>query len=528
MLQLRDFQQEDVDFIAKNNFRVLVANAPGTGKTVICLSCIRLAPWRLLPVLVVCPASVVRNWRKEARKWTPGLKVHLIEDASTPLPDTPTDLFIISWSLLAERWEQLAAKKPQLIIGDEVHFAKNEDALRTQAMASLCARTPHLLLLSGTPIINDESELESIYSLYGAKRPPMIRRFLEDVAPDIPAKQRALLQVELPEKHAARYKSANEDFEAWLEREMQERMSAGEAADAAARALSAAALVKIGYLRRILALGKVYAAADWTARAVRAGEQVVLFAEHQTVIQKLQRCLRKQGIHFVIIDGGTSNKDRQRAVEDFQKHKVPVFIGSKAAKEGLTLTAARHLCYVERYWTAAEEEQGEDRIRRIGQKHPTKIWFLHVPGTVDDRISTIIDRKRRLVRRVIGAADVRDTPEQNVADMIAAWGENARAEDVEVVSLGKKRPLPPLPRSSELHAICFKGNRWTPKSGLMWCHMIGYRPRQAEHLADGFQLTVASATLFKQGTFRRVKIAKDIDAIVAARLTSTERSALEK
>ena len=527
MLQLRDFQQEDVDFIVKNGFRVLVANAPGTGKTIVCLSCIKKAPWRLLPALIVCPASVVRNWRKEARKWTPGLKIHLIEDASTPLPDHPIDLYIISWSLLTERWEHIATKKVQLIIGDEIHFAKNEDALRTQAMASLCARTPHLLLLSGTPIINDESELDAIYSLYGTNKPPMIRRFLEDVAPDIPAKTRARIDVELPERHAARYRSANEDFEAWLEKEMQERLSAGEAADAAARALAAAALVKIGYLRRILALGKVYAAADWTARAVRAGEQVVLFAEHQTVIQKLQRCLRKQGIRFVIIDGGTSNKARQRAVEDFQKHKVPVFIGSKAAKEGLTLTAARHLCYVERYWTAAEEEQGEDRIRRIGQKHPTKIWFLHVPRTVDDRIATIIDRKRRIVRRTIGSADIADTPERNVADMISAWGSNARVPEMEVLKLGNTRPLPPLPRSSQLHAIVFKGDRWTPTSGVKWCHMIGYKPRDAEQRVDGFQLTVAPSALFKSGTFRRVKIAKDIDAIVATRLSASDRSAIE-
>ena len=518
-LQLRDFQQEDVDFIAENGFRVLIANAPGTGKTVICLSCIRKAPWRLLPTLIVCPASVVRNWRKEARKWTPGLRIHLIEDTSSALPESGADLYIISWALLTERWEQLARLGIQLIIGDEIHFAKNEDALRTQAMASLCARSPYLLLLSGTPIINEESELDSIYSLYGAKRPPMIRRFLEDVAPDIPAKQRARLDVELPDRIAQRYRSANEDFEAWLEREMAQRLDDGEAADAAARALAAAALVKIGYLRRILAVGKVYAAADWAARAVRTGEQVVLFAEHQDVIKRLQRCLRKQGIRFVTIDGSTSNKDRQKAVDDFQKRLVPVFIGSKAAKEGLTLTAARHLCFVERYWTAAEEEQGEDRIRRIGQKHHTKIWFLHVPGTVDDRISTIIERKRRLVHRIIGSVAIAETPEQNVAEIIAAWGTHAQVPEMEVHNLGTAKPLPPLPRTKELHAIRFKGARWTPKGAVRWCRMMGYQPRDLETVKDGFQIVMTSANMFRDGSFTRVKVAKDIDGIVGKRMS---------
>ena len=518
-LQLRDFQQEDVEFIAKNGFRVLIANAPGTGKTVICLSCIRKSPARLLPALIVCPASVVRNWRREARKWTPGLRVHLIEDTSAPLPEAGADLYIISWALLAERWEELARLGIQLIIGDEIHFAKNEDALRTQAMASLCARSPYLLLLSGTPIINEESELEAIYSLYGARRPPMIRRFLEDVAPDIPAKQRARLDVELPDKISQRYRSANEDFEAWLEREMAQRLGDGEAVDAAARALAAAALVKIGYLRRILAVGKVYAAADWAARAVRTGEQVVMFAEHQDVIKRLQRCLRKQGIRFVTIDGSTSNKDRQGAVDQFQRRKVPVFIGSKAAKEGLTLTAARHLCFIERYWTAAEEEQGEDRIRRIGQKHHTKIWFLHVPGTVDDRISAIIERKRRLVRRIIGSVDIADTPEKNVADIIAAWGQHAQVPEMEVLNLGRAKPLPPLPRTRDLHAVRFTGSRWTPKGAVRWCRMMGYKPRDMEVLRDGFQIVMSSANMFKDGSFSRVKVAKDIDGIVGKRLT---------
>ena len=518
-LELRDFQQEDVNFIAENGFRVLVANAPGTGKTIVCLSCIRLAPWRLLPALIVCPASVVRNWRKEARKWTPGLRVHLIEDTSAVLPDEKADLYIISWALLAERWEELIRVGFQLIIGDEIHFAKNEDALRTRAMASLCARAPYLLLLSGTPIINDESELEAIYSLYGPKRPPMIRRFLEDVAPDIPPKQRARLDIDLPEKIAHKYRSANEDFEAWLEREMAQRLGAGEAEDAAARALAAAALVKIGYLRRILASGKVYAAADFTARAVRTGEQVVLFAEHQDVIKKIQRCLRKQGIRFVTIDGSTSNKDRQLAVDEFQKRQVPVFIGSKAAKEGLTLTAARHLCFVERYWTAAEEEQGEDRIRRIGQKHHTKIWFLHVPGTVDDRISTIIERKRRIVRRVIGSVNIADTPEKNVAEIIAAWGTHAQVPDMEVHNLGTAKPLPPLPRTRDLHAIRFKDGRWTPKGAVKWCRMMGYKPVTVETVRGGFQIVMTPANLFRDGTFDRVKVAKDIDGIIGKRLT---------
>ena len=519
-MQLRDFQREDVDQIAANGFRALIANAPGTGKTATSLSCISRAPGRLLPALVVCPASVVRNWRKEVRMWTPGLKTHIIEDTSSPMPDRPVDVFITSWALLTYRWQEFCRMGLQLVIGDEIHFAKNDQAMRSQAMASLCARTPHLLLLSGTPIINDTDELEVINSLFGATRPIMIRRLLEDVAKDIPPKQRARLNVELPDKIKARYRSAEQDFAAWLEKELSDRLDSGEARDAASRALAAEALIKIGYLRRILASGKVFAAADWTARVVRAGEQVVLFAEHRAVISKLHRLLRKQGIPFVTIDGSTSSKDRQRAVDMFQRHRIPVFIGSKAAKEGLTLTAARHLLFVERYWTSAEEEQGEDRIRRIGQTHPTKIWFIHCAGTVDDRISTIIERKRRIVRQAIGAATIADTPEANVAELVQQWNQNACAPAMETVDLGTTEPRPPLPRPSVVHSLRFRGKRWTPEGALRWAKMMGYKPRQSVSTKSGFELIVNPASAYKDGSFDLTRIARDIAICTGVRVPS--------
>lgn len=510
MLKLRDFQREDVDAIQRNNFCALIASSQGTGKTAVSLSCIARSPGRLLPALVIAPASVVRNWRKEIRMWTPGLKTHIIEDTSSPLPSRHVDIYIISWALLTFRWQELAGIGLQLIIGDEIHFAKNDQALRSQAVASIAARTPHLLLLSGTPIINDTDELRSIQALFGVKQPIMIRRLLEDVAQDVPPKTRARLNVEMPEKIRARYRSAEQDFEAWLEKELQNRMDDGEAREAASRAMAAEALIKIGYLRRILAVGKVFAAADWTARVVRAGEQVVLFAEHKAVVTRLQRSLRKQGIPFVTIDGSTSTKDRQRAVDLFQAHKIPVFIGSKAAKEGLTLTAARHLLFVERYWTSAEEEQGEDRIRRIGQTHPTKIWFLHCPGTVDDRISTIIERKRRIVRQAIGAAVIAETPEQNVAEIVQQWNENACAPPMEAVDLGTTEPLPPLPRPSVVHTLRFRGERWTPSGALRWAKMMGYKPRWSTPTKSGFELVVNPADVYERGSFALTRVARDI------------------
>jgi hypothetical protein len=90
---------------------------------------------------------------------------------------------------------------------------------------------------------------------------------------------------------------------------------------------------------------------------------------------------------------------------------------------------------------------------------------------------------------------------------------------MEVHNLGTAKPLPPLPRTKELHAIRFNGTRWTPKGAVRWCRMMGYKPRELETVRDGFQIVMTSANLFRDGTFKRVKVAKDIDGIIGNRLT---------
>ena len=516
-LILRPFQQEDLDTLTENDYRALVANAPGTGKTILVLSCLSRDAFRLLPAIVVCPASVTHNWKKEARTWVPGLRCHVVDDTTTPIKHDAYDIIILSWSLLPSRWKELLRLKPQLIVGDEIHYAKNEDALRTQAIHTLCTHTKHLLLLSGTPIINDTEELDTINGLFGKKPPIMVRRLLEDVAKDIPPKSRAIVNIELPPRIAARYKSAAHDFSAWLEREMESRLKQGNVDAAVTRALAAEALIKIGYLRRILALGKVYAAADFAVRLIRSGEPVVLFAEHQAVISRLLRCFRRQRISCVRIDGGTPPKERFKCVDSFQRNTIPVFIGSKAAKEGITLTAARHMIFVERYWTSAEEEQAEDRIRRIGQKYPTKIWFMHAPGTVDDRISAIIERKRRIVRNAIGSASIEETPEELVRELLLKWSEHVGAPLAEVVELGLTAPLPPLPAPSDVFQIRFFEPRWQPSVALQWCKMLGYTPTKTTRLSDGFSFTVQSPDKFVSGTFRLFRVAQDVSMYTGKR-----------
>ena len=522
MPRLRPFQQEDVDFLVQSNLRALVASAPGTGKTLVAIRALCEAHHIGFPAVVVCPASVTRNWSREFAKWAPGVDRYIIEDGDSRLPSPKTQprttAYIISWSLLDARWSDLLKLGVRTVVADESHYAKNPDALRSRALRSLTSRARGVLLLTGTPIVNTKAELQVLKDLLGTDEPPMIRRLIEEVAPDIPEKKRSYLHVQLRPKHQQTYDRADEDFEHWLRKEKEKLLGEGMAEYEIERTLEAEALAKIGYLRRLAGEYKAPAAADWIARAVRMGEPVVIFLEHQATLNRLRKSLRKQRIRFGVLEGSTSPKRRQELVDDFQKHRFPVFIATRAGKEGITLTAARHLMFVERFFTSADEEQAEDRIRRIGQKHKTTIWYLHAVGTVDDRIDTIVQSKRQIIRSAIGSADTAETSTGNVQLMLRTWEKHIRVGGP-VATLGHGEPLPPLPRPREIHAVVFRRGRWTPKGAVRWCRMHGYEPRKRVELKGRFKLVLHPAPVFAKGTFELYRVSNDIRIITGKRLS---------
>lgn len=407
------------------------------------------------------------------------------------------------------------------VVVSNCHLAKNEDSLRTQALAIIAKRTPHMILLSGTPLVNRPAELETIKGIFGQeKEVPMIRRLLEDVLPEIPPKTRSTVVITMRPKDEAEYRKAEKDFAEWLEAELHRRMEAGEARATAERALAAEALVKTGYLRRLLGLAKVPAAIDWISRAVRVGEPVVVFAEHQEVVSRLQTLLTKQRIRHVTIDGGTGRKQRQVAIDAFQAGLVPVFIGTKAAKEGITLTRARNLIFVERYFTSADEEQAEDRIRRFGQKYATTIWFLHGDNTIDDRLAEIIETKRKLVSDHLGSADIAESEESAVVELISAWHENAAKPlqpSSEATDLGLGKPLPPMPSPHDCFQLHFKPPRWTKAAARAWTAMHGFRLPEFMGVDGVLRATIHPLDQFVPGKFYKVTVSADITATMGVR-----------
>lgn len=514
-LQLRPFQQQDLREIVRHDYNAVVANAPGTGKTIISLAAYRKRLAEHSPCLVICPSGVVTNWVREAKKWLPpSTRITAVRGSAKTLPRR-AHMLVTSWTSLWMNEEVFRQRGFRCVIADEAHYAKNPDTKRHQALARVARGAASLMLLTGTPIINDEQELAVLRSLFPEHvEPALIRRHLEDVAPDVPEKKRTTLPVRLTGKWAQEYKVAEDDFQTWLEQVFRERMSAGEASQAAETALMNEALLKIGYLRRLVGRAKVDAAADWTDRLVRRGEPVVVFAEHMDAIKRFSQHMRRRQIPYGRIVGKTSRKKRDRAVDLFQAGKLPVLIGSKAAKEGITLHRARHLLFIERWWTSADEEQAEDRIRRIGQTRKSYIWFLHGVGTVDDRLDQIVRTKRRLIDYAIGNVNVSHLDTGIAERLIQAWGEDLSPSG-QVLPLGRDQvvPLPPRRRTS---ILTFRGPRWDETTAVGWCRMLRYPVSRITTSREGIRVFCRRQDDFIPGTYFSVPVSRTVTAVCAS------------
>lgn len=526
-MKLKGYQREDVETVREHNNRALIASEPGTGKTAIAITLLREGdPQGCMPALIVCPASVVKNWRKEFKLWAPEIETVLITDTTSRIPRAkgPT-AYITSWALLDIRYEDLVLLGLNAVIADEGHLAKNPDALRSQALWDLMVgRNAHTrMILTGTPVVNREGELNIILEYLGPGA-ALIRRLFEEANPDVPEKVRKVLPFELSPKDRIIYDKMSEDFGKWFREERAARAALGDEVSIA-RSLAGEALVRIGYLRRFVGECKAEPATEWVAKAVRYGEQVAVFAEHSRAIARLSRNLNKLRIKHVVLDGDLNIDARQDAVDAFQEARVPVFIGSKAAITGITLVAARHSLMMERYYTSAEEDQTEDRIRRIGQTRKTHVWRLHAVDTIDDRMDEIVMNKRQIVRDAVGSADVSEDDIAAVQEMLLRWGQagsvykNGRMFEGGVATSA-------LPEETRVQAIVFKG--WSRERASRWCKLNGYRTIGFDDYGNRIRAVVAPSRLFKKGTFKAERIGPEISIYTGERIKGARRAPQRK
>jgi SWI/SNF-related matrix-associated actin-dependent regulator of chromatin subfamily A-like protein 1 len=416
--ELAPFQWAGVRYALRAR-RVFLADEQGLGKTVEALATVEADD--AYPAVVVCPASLKLNWEREAHRWLPHREVAVV-NGRAPVPPT-AEITIVNYEIVAAHREALARIRPRALVVDESHLCKNPQAKRTQAVRRLASALPPdglRLALTGTPVLNHAEELISQLRVLGRledfgsgarfarqfrgqlseerlhwhlRRRCFVRRLKADVLPQLPAKRQVVVPVALDNERE--YRLAEDDVVAWL-REQPLDLSTLNARIAAT--LRAERLAQLGTLQRLAARGKLRAAMAWIHDFLASGEPLVVFARHIEV-QEAVLARFPDALHLL---GRDKALDRDAAVRAFQEPDGPQLIvcATRVAGQGITLTRASNVAFLELEWTPAMHDQAEDRCHRIGQRDAVTAWYLLAAETIDETMARLIQRKRGLIAAV--------------------------------------------------------------------------------------------------------------------------------
>ncbi len=441
--KLRPYQQRGLDFLAyASSFGIgaVLADDMGLGKTVEALA------WLIHrheqepdggPSLVVCPASVVHNWAREAERFAPGLRVLLLTSGQTRHTlrhEIPAhDLIVTNYALLRRDLEEWRKIELRAAILDEAQNIKNPDAVVTHAALALRAR--HRLALTGTPLENRALDLWSIMSfvnpgylgsraqfstrfdrldapqhvrtLLAAKlRPVLLRRTKQEVATDLPPRIEERVDCELTKEQRQLYLA-----ELRRSRALVEHLSGAPGGLTQNKIHILAALTRLRQIcchpalaggKASLASGKFEALFELLEPLLAEGHKVLLFSQFVECLKLIKAAMRERGIAYHTLTGQTTK--RQEVVDAFQNDPQPcVFLISlKAGGTGLNLTAASYVVLFDPWWNPAVEAQAIDRTHRIGQSRTVIAYRMLTSGTVEEKIWELQQRKAALARDILG------------------------------------------------------------------------------------------------------------------------------
>jgi superfamily II DNA or RNA helicase len=389
-----------------------------------------------MPSLVVCPASLMENWRREASRFTPQLNTlvhHGDRRLSKPAEFSGYDLIITSYGTLTRDDELFGSIEFDVILGDEAQHLKNR---RTQAAQSLrTLRGRGRFLLTGTPLENSLEDLRSLFEylmpgflaavpagVRGADRawyderlriqtaPYILRRTKLAVAPELPEKIEQIIYCEPTPSQSALYRRMQEK----TEQELYKLASTG----ASEGRIRMATLTQLLRLRQICCdprlienetaeSAKLDAFRELLAESIDEGHRMLVFSQFTSLLVLLREELSAQEVTHCYLDGSMSAKARQAAVDRFQSDSsIPVFLISlKAGGTGLNLTGADVVVHYDPWWNPAAEAQATDRTHRIGQTKVVASYKLICAGTVEEKVMALQETKRALLSDVFEASD---------------------------------------------------------------------------------------------------------------------------
>jgi SNF2 family DNA or RNA helicase len=391
--------------------------------------------------LVVCPTSLVYNWKEEFAKFNPKLKVLPIDGNPNHRKKLLTDvneydIIITSYTLLQKDIEIYKNVIFGYVILDEAQHIKNRGTRNAQSVKMVNAA--HRLILTGTPIENSLDELWSLFDflmpgllstydrfiekyirhsqtstmgknldvLRAKVSPFILRRMKKDVLHDLPPVSEIVYHCHLSEIQQELYRSyaasAREELSQLVKKEGFDRVQIH-------------VLATLTRLKQICCHPAIFAKdkpesgdsakyemlIELLQTLMDGKHKTVIFSQYTRMLNIMREDLQKQGIRFEYLDG--SSKNRLSIVKKFNEDEnIPIFLVSlKAGGSGLNLVGADTVIHYDMWWNPAVENQATDRVHRIGQKNMVSSYKLITLNTIEEKILELHNRKQGLVKDVV-------------------------------------------------------------------------------------------------------------------------------
>ena len=447
---LRDYQREGLSwmqFLREYDFAGILADDMGLGKTIQALAHILIeknAGRLTAPALLIAPTSLMSNWREEAERFAPSLKVLVLQGKERLAyfeHISDYDLVLTTYALLPRDEARLRAHQYHLLILDEAHYIKNARSKAAQSITLLKAR--HRLCLTGTPLENHLGELWSQFhfllpGLLGSEKdfnrdfrtpiekyaddarrallvrrikPFLLRRTKDAVASELPPKTEIVRHVELSGAQRDLYETVRLAMDKKVRAAIESKGLAGsqiiilEALLKLRQACCDPRLVKTsnaepGRMAHVPS-AKLLELMEMVGELRQEDRRILIFSQFTSMLALIAEALTAADINYALLTGDT--KDRGAVVRSFQDGEVPVFLISlKAGGVGLNLTAADTVIHYDPWWNPAAELQATDRAWRIGQEKPVFVYKLIAKGTVEEKIQALQGKKAALAEAILG------------------------------------------------------------------------------------------------------------------------------
>ena len=461
--QLRGYQCEGLGwmhFLRRFSFGGCLADDMGVGKTAQVLAlletrrALRATGEAIPPSLVVAPRSLIFNWKQEAARFTPQLRVRDHSGLDRNGKDfSGYDLVLTTYGTLRRDIVTLKDMEFDYVVLDEAQAVKN--AATESSKAVRLVRGRHRLALSGTPVENHLGELWTLFEflnpgmlgaasafkvaggamrnpdeetrrlLAHALRPFILRRTKEQVASELPAKTEQTVYCEMDAPQRKLYDELRNHYRASLLKRIADE---------------GLAKSKIHVLEALLRLrqvachpglldrgrsgessAKLESLLEHLTEVLDEGHKALVFSQFTSLLRIVRQRLDRRGITYEYLDGAT--RDRQARVERFQNEKdCPLFLISlKAGGLGLNLTAAEYVFILDPWWNPAVEAQAVDRAHRIGQTRHVFAYRLITRDTVEEKVLELQKSKRDLASAIISADNsmIRDLEAEDLALLLS-------------------------------------------------------------------------------------------------------------